>query len=94
MQSAAQSQPHESSLPADAIAPCVARSPPPPLTADRRRRRRSTLCCRQPQLAMPLELGADGAQWNYVVSAQRPTSVQHSAVGHFTSTSELSLVVA
>ncbi|KAL4429821.1 hypothetical protein ABPG77_010938 [Micractinium sp. CCAP 211/92] len=41
-----------------------------------------------------LELGEGGAQFNYVVSAAKPSSVQHSAVGHFTSTEDLNLVIS
>ena len=40
-----------------------------------------------------LELGEGGAQFNYVVSAAKPSSVQHSAVGHFTSAEDLNLVI-
>lgn len=32
--------------------------------------------------------------WNYVVTAQKPTSVTHSCVGNFTSPQELNLIVA
>lgn len=42
---------------------------------------------------MVLEVGSEGCQFNYVVSAHRPTAVQHSAVGHFTSADDLNLVV-
>lgn len=40
-----------------------------------------------------LEVGSEGCQLNYVVSAHKPTSVQHSAVGHFTSATDLNLVI-
>ena len=43
---------------------------------------------------MGAELGAEGSQYNYVVTAHRPTGVQHAAVGHFTAPSELNLIVA
>ena len=36
----------------------------------------------------------EGCQYNYVVSAHKPTSVQHSAVGHFTAASDLNLVIS
>lgn len=40
------------------------------------------------------ELGAvSGCMYNYVVSAQKPTSVTHSVVGNFTSADDLNLVV-
>lgn len=35
-----------------------------------------------------------GCQFNYVVSAHKPTAVNHSAVGHFTSASDLNLVIS
>ena len=38
--------------------------------------------------------GSEGAQFNYVVSAHRPTSVQHSAVGNFTGVGDLNLIVS
>jgi len=40
------------------------------------------------------EIGAEGCMYNYVVSAHKPTNVQHSAVGHFTSTADLNLILA
>ncbi|PSC68559.1 DNA damage-binding 1 [Micractinium conductrix] len=43
---------------------------------------------------MVLELGEEGCAFNYVVSAHKPTSVQHSAVGHFTSPTDLNLIVS
>lgn len=43
---------------------------------------------------MVLELGQEGCQFNYVVSAHKPTSVQHSAVGHFTSATDLNLIIS
>lgn len=43
---------------------------------------------------MPLEVGSEGCQFNYVVSAHKPTAVNHSAVGHFTSASDLNLVIS
>ena len=43
---------------------------------------------------MVLELGQEGAAFNYVVSAHKPTSVQHSAVGHFTSATDLNLIIS
>jgi DNA damage-binding protein 1 len=43
---------------------------------------------------MVLEVGQEGAAFNYVVSAHKPTSVQHSAVGHFTAASDLNLIVS
>ncbi|EFN59838.1 hypothetical protein CHLNCDRAFT_29381 [Chlorella variabilis] len=43
---------------------------------------------------MVLEIGQEGCQYNYVVSAHKPTSVQHSAVGHFTAASDLNLVIS
>ena len=43
---------------------------------------------------MVLELGQEGAAFNYVVSAHRPTSVQHSAVGHFTAATDLNLIIS
>ena len=43
---------------------------------------------------MVLEVGQEGAAFNYVVSAHKTTSVQHSAVGHFTAASDLNLIVS
>jgi DNA damage-binding protein 1 len=43
---------------------------------------------------MPLEVGSEGCQFNYVVSAHKPTAVNHSAVGHFTSATDLNLVIS
>ena len=43
---------------------------------------------------MVLELGGEGAAFNYVVSAHKPTSVQHSAVGHFTAATDLNLIIS
>lgn len=43
---------------------------------------------------MVLELGQEGAAFNYVVSAHKPTSVQHSAMGHFTSATDLNLIIS
>ena len=34
-----------------------------------------------------------GCMYNYVVSAQKPTAVNFSCVGHFTSASDINLVV-
>lgn len=43
----------------------------------------------------PMEVQADGGcMYNYVVTAHRPTNVQLSAVGHFTSTTDLNLILA
>lgn len=39
-------------------------------------------------------LPTQGCQFNYVVSAHKPTAVNHSAVGHFTSATDLNLVVS
>ena len=44
--------------------------------------------------AMVLELGAEGCQYNYVVTAHRPTGVQHAAVGRFTAPADLTLLLA
>ena len=44
--------------------------------------------------AMVLELGAEGCQYNYVVTAHRPTGVQHAAVGRFTAPADLNLLLA
>lgn len=41
-----------------------------------------------------MEIGSEGCIYNYVVSAQKPTSVHHSAVGHFTAATDLNLVLA
>ena len=43
---------------------------------------------------MALTLGSEGCSYNYVVSAHKPTSVQHSVVGHFTSPTALNLVLS
>lgn len=40
------------------------------------------------------EIGPEGCQFNYVVSAAKPTNVQHSLVGRFTSPSDLNLVIS
>ena len=40
------------------------------------------------------EIGSEGCIYNYVVSAQRPTAVTQSAVGHFTSPDALNLILA
>ena len=37
---------------------------------------------------------SSSSQYNYVVTAQKPTAVSHSVVGHFTSPTELSLIIA
>ena len=37
--------------------------------------------------------GVTGCQYNYVVSAQKPTAVTHSAVGNFTSAESLNLIL-
>jgi hypothetical protein len=34
-----------------------------------------------------------GCQYNYVVSAQKPTAVTHSVVGNFTSSTDVNLVL-
>lgn len=45
-----------------------------------------------PELIPPI--GPEGCAFNYVVSAHKPTAVQHSVVGHFTSPDDLNLVVS
>jgi DNA damage-binding protein 1 len=35
-----------------------------------------------------------GTQWNYVVTAQKPTVVTHSIVGNFTAENDFNLILA
>jgi len=44
-------------------------------------------------IALPSDIGAQSCMFNYVVSAQKPTSVTHSACGNFTSTTSLNLII-
>lgn len=45
-------------------------------------------------LRLQLPAAPQGCQFNYVVSAHKPTAVNHSAVGHFTSPTDLNLVIS
>lgn len=40
-----------------------------------------------------MEVTSEGCAYNYVVSAHKPTAVRHSAVGNFTSASDLNLII-
>jgi hypothetical protein len=43
---------------------------------------------------MAVDVGSQGCIYNYHVTAQRATSVTHSAVGNFTSSADINLIVA
>ena len=39
-------------------------------------------------------IGPEGCAYNYVVTAHKPSAVHHAVVGHFTSATELNLIIS